>query len=144
MTMATNAQAEPEYKMEIGAGAGLASYVGDFNGNPLKGMQPWGALVAKYRIDPRVAIAFDLGTTKLKGKADTDDYRFSHQATEVDLRLEYNFWPYGTGLEYRGAQRLTPFVTLGLGATLYGGQADGTTMNLPIGTGIKYKIGLFS
>ena len=68
--MAASAQDEPEYKMEIGAGVGLVSYVGDYNSNPLKGMQPWLALVAKYRLDPRVAIAFDLGTGKLKGKAE--------------------------------------------------------------------------
>jgi hypothetical protein len=139
--MAANAQEEPEYKMEIGAGAGMVSYVGDYNGNPLKGMQPWLALVAKYRLDPRVAIAFDLGTGKLKGKADNGTYEFKHNLTEADVRLEYNFWPYGTGYEYRGAQRFTPFITMGLGASLYGGPEKGATMNLPIGAGVKYKIG---
>ena len=143
ITMAANAQDEPEYKMEIGAGAGLVSYVGDCNSNPLKGMQPWLALVAKYRLDPRVAIAFDLGTGKIKGKAETNNsgYEFSHNITEADVRLEYNFWPYGTGYEYRGARRFTPFVTLGLGTSFYGGPEKGATMNLPIGAGIKYKIG---
>ena len=141
--MAANAQDEPEYKMEIGAGTGLVSYVGDCNGNPLKGMQPWLALVAKYRMDPRVAIAFDLGRGKLKGKAETSNsgYEFKHDITEADVRLEYNFWPYGTGYEYRGARRFTPFITMGLGASFYTGPENGATMNLPIGAGIKYKIG---
>lgn len=141
--MAANAQDEPEYKMEIGAGTGLVSYVGDCNGNPLKGMQPWLALVAKYRMDPRVAIAFDLGRGKLKGKAETSNsgYEFKHDITEADVRLEYNFWPYGTGYEYRGARRFTPFITMGLGASFYTGPKNGATMNLPIGAGIKYKIG---
>jgi hypothetical protein len=129
--------------MEIGAGTGLVSYVGDCNGNPLKGMQPWLALVAKYRMDPRVAIAFDLGRGKLKGKAETSNsgYEFKHDITEADVRLEYNFWPYGTGYEYRGARRFTPFITMGLGASFYTGPENGATMNLPIGAGIKYKIG---
>jgi len=139
--MAANAQDEPEYKMEIGAGIGMVSYVGDYNGQPLKGMQPWLALVAKYRLDPCVAIAFDLGTGKLKGQADTGDYKFDHRTTEADVRLEYNFWPYGTGYEYRGAKRFTPFITLGIGTSIYGGREKGATMNLPIGAGIKYKIG---
>ena len=141
--MAANAQDEPEYKMEIGAGTGLVSYVGDCNGNPLKGMQPWLALVAKYRMDPRVAIAFDLGRGKLKGKAETSNsgYEFKHDITEADVRLEYNFWPYGTGYEYRGARRFTPFITMGLGTSFYTGPENGATMNLPIGAGIKYKIG---
>ena len=141
--MAASAQDEPEYKMEIGAGVGLVSYVGDYNSNPLKGMQPWLELVAKYRLDPRVAIAFDLGTGKLKGKSEeiTNGYEFSHNVTEADVRLEYNFWPYGTGYEYRGARRFTPFITIGAGASFYGGPEKGATMNLPIGAGIKYKIG---
>ena len=141
--MAASAQDEPEYKMEIGAGVGLVSYVGDYNSNPLKGMQPWLALVAKYRLDPRVAIAFDLGTGKLKGKAETitNGYEFSHNVTEADVQLEYNFWPYGTGNEYRGARRFTPYIAAGLGTTIYGGPEKGATMNLPIGAGIKYKIG---
>jgi hypothetical protein len=140
-TVAASAQSKPEYKMEIGAGAGLVGYVGDYNGNPLKDMQPWMTAIAKYRLDPRVAIGFDLGTGKLKGQADTDAYEFSHSVTEADIRLEYNFWPFGTGQEYRGARRFTPFITAGLGATRYGGQENGATMNLPIGAGVKYKIG---
>jgi len=138
--MAANAQEEPEYKMEIGAGTGLVSYVGDYNGNPLKDIQPWLVIVAKYRLDPRVALAFDLGTGKLKGNAENGTYEFGHNVTEADVRLEYNFWPYGTGHEYRGAQRFTPFITLGMGATMYGGPEKGATINLPIGAGIKYKL----
>ena len=139
--VAVSAQDEPEYKMEIGAGSGLMSYVGDYNGNPLKGMQPWLTLIAKYRMDPRVAVAFDLGTGKVKGKADTGTYEFSHSITEADVRLEYNFWPFGTGYEYRGAKRFTPFITLGIGTSLYGEPEKGATLNLPIGAGVKYKIG---
>ena len=48
---------------------------------------------------------------------------------------------YGTGKEYRGARRFTPFITLGAGATWYGGENKGMTINLPLGAGIKYKIG---
>ena len=48
LTVSTvKAQDEPEYKMEVGAGAGLVNYTGDFNGNLLKGMEPWGALIVK-------------------------------------------------------------------------------------------------
>jgi hypothetical protein len=41
------AQDEPEYKMEVGAGIGMMNYLGDYNGNLLKKMQPMGGLVAK-------------------------------------------------------------------------------------------------
>jgi len=147
-TMAAHAQEEPEYRMELGAGIGLVNYVGDFNSNLVKGMQPWATILAKYRLNPRMAVAMDIGTGKIKGESDnvstwypTERYEFNHSLTEADLRFEYNFWAYGTGEEYRGARRLTPFITAGLGVTFFGGENSGATANLPIGAGIKYKLG---
>ena len=142
------AQDEPEYKMEAGAGAGLVAYTGDFNGNLLKGMQPWGTLIAKYHLSPRAAVAFNLGMGKIKGSSDKvetwypiEPYEFNNTLTEGVIRYEYNFWAYGTGKEYRGARRLVPFITIGLGLTHHSGENSGITMSLPIGAGIKYKIG---
>lgn len=147
-TVAASAQDEPEYKLEIGAGTGLVSYVGDYNGSLVKNLQPWLMIMAKYRLAPRMAVSLNIGTGKIKGdskKADTwlpeGTYEFNNRITEAGLRLEYNFWPYGTGREYRGARRFTPFILAGLGATFYGGPEKGATMNLPIGAGVKYKIG---
>ena len=60
---------------------------------------------------------------------------------DAGARFEYNFWPYGTGREYRGAKRLTPYIAPGLGLTYHGGPKKGVAFNLPIGAGIKYKIG---
>jgi hypothetical protein len=141
------AQDEPEYRLELGAGAGLVSYTGDFNGNLLKGMQPWGTLLAKYHLNPRMALALNIGTGKIKGSTDNLDtwyeiehYEFNNQLTEVDFRYEYNFWAYGTGQEYRGARRLVPFITIGLGVTHHSGENSGVTMNLPLGGGIKWKM----
>ena len=147
-TVAASAQDEPEYKLEIGAGTGLVSYVGDYNSSLTKGMQPWMILMAKYRMDPRVAASLNIGTGKIIGSSNNVStwypdgaYEFKHQITEADVRLEYNFWPYGTGNEYRGARRFTPYIAAGLGTTIYGGPEKGATMNLPIGAGVKYKIG---
>lgn len=141
------AQDEPEYRMEIGAGAGLIAYTGDFNGNLLKGMQPWGTLVARYHLNPRMALAMNIGTGRIKGSTDDmetwnpiERYEFNNQITEVDFRYEYNFWAYGTGQEYRGARPLVPFITLGLGLTHHSGDNSGIAMNLPIGVGVKWKI----
>ena len=141
------AQDEPEYRLELGANVGLITYTGDFNGNLLKGMQPWGALTARYHINPRMALMMDIGTGKITGSTDdaetwypTERYEFSNQITEADIRYEYNFWAYGTGREYRGAQRVVPFITIGLGLTHHSGDGSGITANLPIGAGIKWKI----
>lgn len=142
------AQDEPEYRLEVGAAAGLLNYTGDFNGNLLKGMQPWFALTAKYRLNPRMGLALNIGIGKIKGSTDDVDtwfpieerYEFNNQLTEADIRYEYHFWAYGTGQEYRGARPLVPYITLGLGLTHHSGDNSGITMNLPIGAGIKWKM----
>lgn len=133
--------------MELGAGVGAVAYYGDFNGNLLKGMQPWGTLIARYHMNPRMALTLNIGTGKIKGSTDNVDtwypierYEFNHQLTECDVRYEYNFWAYGTGQEYRGARRVVPFITLGLGLTHHSGEKSGITANLPLGAGIKWKV----
>ena len=75
VTPAVVAQEEPEYRLEVGAGLGGVSYSGDFSGGFFKGIQPWMALVAKYRLNPRMALGFDIGTGKIKGStADVDTW----------------------------------------------------------------------
>ena len=44
---ALNAQTDDQYRMEIGVGAGLMSYQGDFNGSIMKNQQPMASLVLK-------------------------------------------------------------------------------------------------
>ena len=150
LVASTHAQTDPEYKLELGGGIGLVSYQGDFNGSPLKNLQPMFTLLAKYKFDPRRALALNVSYGQLKGSSKdaktyfplTTTYDFKSNVVDAGLRLEYNFWPYGTGFEYRGAKRLTPYVAIGLGMTI--AKTDGksaTGVNLPIGVGVKYKIG---
>ena len=142
------AQEDPEYRLEVGAGAGAVTYLGDFNGNLLKGMQPWGTAIVKYKMNPRMAVGLALGYGRLKGSSDraktwypTEYYEFGTKMINMDVRYEYNFWPFGTGREYRGAKRLTPYVVPGLGIAYHGGPKKGIAVNLPLGAGLKYKIG---
>ena len=149
MTIGTHAQTEPEYRLEIGGGIGMVCYQGDFNGNIFKEPQPMVTILAKYKFDPRRALALNVSYGQLKGSSTdaktyyplTTTYDFKSKVADVGLRMEYNFWPYGTGFEYRGAKRLTPYVAIGLGMTI--AKADGksaTGVNLPIGVGVKYKM----
>ena len=145
---AVNAQDEPEYRLEVGAGAGTVTYLGDYNGNILKGMQPWGALTAKYRMNPRMSLGLTIGYGKLKGASDNvetwypeeERYAFDKSLIDAGLRFEYNFWAFGTGREYRSAKPLVPFITLGLGLSHHGNPEGGMAMNFPLGAGIKYKV----
>lgn len=144
------AQDEPEYRMEVGGGLGLVAYEGDFNANLLKGMQPMGALTAKYRMNPRMAWAANLGVGKLKGSSEHVDtwypelrdnpIEFSSTLVYLDLRYEYNFWAFGTGREYHGARPFTPFVALGAGLACVKPDESVVAFQVPIGLGVKYKL----
>ena len=148
----SQAQDDPEYRMEIGGGIGVMTYLGDFNGSLLNGMQPTLGAVAKYKLNPRMDWVLNIGYGKLKGKSEDANtwypdleespITFSTSVVDVNVRFEYNFWPFGTGREYLGARPLTPFIAIGAGLVLAkpdtGDQAGG--LQLPIGAGVKYKL----
>ena len=146
-----SAQSDYEYRMEIGAGVGLVAYEGDFNGNITHGMQPMASAVLRRTFNPYMALRSAAASGKLKGSSknvktympeyvDTP-YEFANSLVDVSATYEYNFWPYGTGHDYRGAQRLTPFIFAGLGATYASGSGNNVfTANVPLGVGVKYKV----
>lgn len=150
-TLTASAQQDDEYLMEIGGGVGMVSYQGDFNGKITSGMQPAGAIVWRRLLNPYMGFRVMGMMGKLKGDATrvetyypdetTRAYSFDRSLTDVSVTYEYNFWPYGTGRDYRGAKRITPFVFGGIGATyVSGGEKKVFTANVPIGLGIKYKL----
>lgn len=147
-----SAQDDPQYRMEIGAGVGMVSYEGDFNGNVLKNMQPMFSALWRYNFDPYKDLRLSATYGKLKGSSKdvdtyypdyaTEEYSFNRNLLDVSLVFEYNFWPYGTGRDYRGAKRLTPYIYGGIGVTSAsgGGSKSVFTANVPIGLGVKYKL----
>jgi hypothetical protein len=147
------AQTQPEYRLEIGGGVGALTYLGDFNSNLFKEIQPMGSVLAKYRFNPRMALAMNVSYAQLKGSSKNaktyyptiSDYSFKSSLVDVGMRYEYNFWPYGTGEEYRGAKRLTPYIYIGIGMTIAkpdnGEATTQTAVNVPLGGGVKYKVG---
>lgn len=161
-----NAQDDVEYRMEIGAGAAMTAYQGDFNGSLVKNMQPGGAVVFRRILSPYMAVKVAAMYTQIKGDysgaetiyksiEDAGKYSFKHSLGDLSVAYEYNFLPYGTGRDYRGAQRISPFVSLGLGMTYVNcpnGTVDCSTgthsatksvvaCNVPLGLGVKCKIG---
>ena len=148
-TVSLSAQDAPEYRAEVGGGIGLVAYQGDFNGNLFKNMQPMFTLLGRYKFNPRMALALNVSYGKIKGSSknvetfypDLPETDFNHGIVDAGIRYEYNFWPYGTGREYRGAQRITPYIYIGLGATFVKPEKTEIALNLPIGAGVKYKLG---
>ncbi len=149
-TLPLCAQTEPEYVMEIGVGAGMINYEGDYNGGLFKGGQPSAALVWRYAFNPSSGLRATIDYGKLKGSADNvktvypspaDEYSFSNTLIDLNAMYEYSFWPYGTGREYRGAKRFTPYIMAGIGLTYVKTSGGSTaTGNVPVGVGVKYKI----
>lgn len=146
------AQSDYQYRMEIGAGVGVVTYQGDLGGSLTKNMQPMVSVVLRRVFNPYMALKFSAAYGKLKGSsADSNtyypdyaasQYRFNKTLVDAGVTYEYNFWPYGTGQDYRGAKRFTPFIFAGLGATYAGGEGNSAfTANVPIGLGVKYKAG---
>lgn len=60
------AQDDPQYRLEIGAGVGTMAYEGDFNGSIFKNMQPMAAIVGRYNIDPYKDLRLNIGLGKIK------------------------------------------------------------------------------
>ena len=108
------AQTAPEYKLELGGGIGMVSYQGDFNGNIFKNPQPMFTALAKYRFDPRRALALNVSYGQLKGSSKDaktyyplpTTYDFNSKVVDAGLRLEYNFWPFGHNYIFRDCQRV--------------------------------------
>lgn len=149
--LTATAQTDDQYRMEIGVGAGMVAYEGDYNGSITSGMQPAATVMLRRIFNPYMGLRLAATYGKLKGSdrglktyiPGTDDtpYEFNNTLADLSLTYEYNFWPYGTGHDYRGAKRLTPFIFAGLGATyVTGGGNNVFTANLPLGLGVKYKL----
>ena len=153
-TLTASAQQDDEYLMEIGGGVGMVSYQGDFNGKITSGMQPAGAIVWRRLLNPYMGFRVTGMMGKPKGDAtrvetyypDLADnpYEFSNSLLDIGLTYEYNFLPYGTGKDYYGAKRVTPFLFGGIGVTHVktdnGPKKNVFSANVPIGLGVKYKI----
>lgn len=145
----TLAQADEEYLLEVGGGIGAVSYLGDFNGSITGNMQPLATALLRRVINPYMGVTATVSYGQLKGSymsAGTfypdyqgQTYSFSNPLVDLSLRYEYNFWPYGTGRDYRGAKRLTPFVFGGLGGTYTNTTGTVLATNLLLGAGVKYK-----
>ncbi len=136
--------------MELGLGVGMVNYEGDFNGNIFKCPQFSASLLYRYLFNPHSAIraSFDYGQMKGSSKGtktvyvpEYENYSFSNPLFDLNAIYEYNFWPYGTGKDFRGAKRITPYVLLGIGMTFAKtDEKNAFTANVPLGIGVKYKV----
>lgn len=142
--------AQEDYRFDAGGGIGMTGYLGDANTANLwshPGVD--GMLLFRYLRSPRIAFktGFYVGTLSGNTEDMTDvlpdaaQFKFSTTFFELSEMFEFNFFNYGIGERYRRLKRWSPYITVGVGATLW--TTDGYTggaFTLPFGIGGKYKI----
>ena len=141
---------ELEYNMELGGMVGASYYMGDANNTtPLKDVAMAGGVLARYNINPRMAVKGNLAIGRIKGTTEGMDNKFPNgghstfgrNVYELGAQFEYNFFAYGAGTGYKGSRRLTPYVLGGVGMTYAPKPANHVVaMNIPLGLGVKYKL----
>lgn len=144
------AMAQDEYTWEIGGALGGSFYMGDANSSALyKNTGVAGGFVARYLLNPRMAIKGNLIAGRISGNTEDIDnvyprgeqVAFKRTVLDLGAQFEYNFWGYGEGNNYRGDRRFTPYILGGLGFTFAPKPAKNVfTMNIPLGMGVKYKV----
>ena len=149
MGTATQANAQEDYRFEIGGGIGMTGYLGDANTANLLQNPSWDAeALFRYLISPRLALKTNFFVGGLRGNSaqmtnvfpDNASYKFSTTFYELSELFEFNFFNYGIGETYRKLKRITPYITAGLGLTGWStGGHGGLTFTIHLGIGVKYK-----
>lgn len=147
---ATDAQAQDTpYKFDFGASIGMSGYAGDASNNVFSHPGFEGEVNFRYLPTSRWAVRGVLSTLSISGDTrDIDNvlpndayYTFKSQVYDLGARVEFNFFSYGIGETYKKMRRWTPYLTLGIGASLAvcsGNTAFGP--NIPMGVGLKFKV----
>lgn len=142
---------EEAYKWDAGVALGMSGYIGEANtsSNPYHTPGFSAAASLRYLINTRWALRTVLSTMSLSGNSidmeniypDRMTYEFSSQVYDLSVRAEANFFNYGIGETYKKLRRWTPYLALGLGASL--STCDGESafaMSIPMSLGLKYKV----
>lgn len=151
MTALAQQQDETVYRLELGGGLGMGLNFTDVNGKPALGA----AAVARFPLNPRMAVKGQFTYVQMKGNADgAKEFFPANPAAPGEERLnfsvsdgiydlsalyELHFLPYGYLRDYRGYSRIVPYLQMGVGLT-YGPAGKGFTANIPLGFGVKYKM----
>ena len=141
---------ELEYNMELGGMMGGCFYMGDANyTTPFKDVAMLGGVLARYNINPRMAVKGDLAVGRIKGSTKGMENKFpngghstfSRNVFELGAQFECNLFAYGTGAGYKDSRRLAPYMLAGIGMTYAPKPANHVVaMNIPLGLGVKYKL----
>lgn len=127
----------------------MTGYLGDANTSNLWQSPSWDMeLLFRYIANPRWAFKSNFYVGGLSGDSSRmtnvfpsgETYKFTTTFYEIGEMAEFNFFNYGMGESYRKLKRFTPYITAGLGMTMWNTGGDfGAALTLPLGFGFKYK-----
>lgn len=142
---------EAAYKWSIGASVGLGGYLGEYGSGGLFSSPGFAAsLNYSYIANVRWEFSANLAMSSLSGKVDkaSGQYpgmlpeKFGATAGELNVRAEFNFFPYGIGETYKRLKRWTPFIGAGIGVA--GAKPKGSSFTVapefPLVFGFKYML----
>lgn len=143
------AHSQEDFRFDAGGGLGMTGYLGDANTSNLWSSPSWDVeLLFRYIANPRWALKTNLYVGNLKGDSSKmtnvfptgETYKFSTIFYEIGEMAEFNFFNYGIGETYRKLKKFSPYITAGLGMTMWSiGGSLGAGMTIPMGIGFKYK-----
>lgn len=143
------ATAQEDYRFDAGGGIGMTGYLGDANTSNLWSSPSWDLeLLFRYIMNPRWALKSNIYIGNLKGDSskmtnvfpNDEAYKFSTVFYEIGEMAEFNFFNYGMGEYYRKLKRFSPYITAGLGLTVWSVEGNtGAAFTIPFGIGFKYK-----
>lgn len=138
-----------DYRFEVGPSLGITGYLGDVNdGNMWKHPGITGGGVFRYILNSRWAVKGNLCYAGISGNsADIDNkfpgegnYEFKSSLFDLGAQVEFNFFHFGSGPTYKHYKRLSPYMTVGLGAVMSTAGGTNVALSLPLGVGVKYKL----
>lgn len=143
------------YRLELGVGGGLGFGLNDVNSKFYGKSNAAAGLVARFPLNPRMAIKATANYLRVSGTTDKilDFYpanpsaagpaRLHYEAKgalyDVNALFELHFLPYGWAQGYQGFHRIVPYLQGGVGFT-YSDAGKAATVNIPLGFGVKWKI----
>lgn len=142
-------RAQEDYSFEIGGGTGMTGYLGDANTSTLFKRPSWDVeVILRYIANTRWKFKTNLVVGGLSGDSadmtnvfpDGQTYKFTTTFYEISELAEFNFFGYGIGETYQHLKRWTPYITGGVGATIWSVHGNaGAAFTLPFGVGFRYK-----
>lgn len=141
---------DDDYRYDIGGGLGMTGYLGDANTSNLYKNPSWNIeALFRYILNQRFAFKTQFYVGSLRGNSaqmknvlpNAADFKFTTTFYEIGEMAEFNFFNYGMGRKYQKLSRITPYITAGLGFTLWTvDQKANFAPIIPFGVGVKYKI----